>query len=86
MLYTSLTANRVRGPDAHLLEARHDPTCINISGRHTEDGGLMDPPQKLSLLILLQMARDISQGMEYLASMVITFLKILSASYWQTFK
>ncbi|XP_046653516.1 BDNF/NT-3 growth factors receptor-like isoform X2 [Daphnia pulicaria] len=60
---------RVRGPDAHLLEARHDPTCINISGRHTEDGGPMDPPQKLSLLILLQMARDISQGMEYLASM-----------------
>ncbi len=66
---TYLTANRVRGPDAHLLEARHDPTCINISGHPTE-GGPMDPPQKLSLLILLQMARDISQGMEYLASMV----------------
>ena len=62
--------DRVRGPDAHLLEARHDPNCIKISGHHIE-GSTVDPPQKLSLLILLEMARDISQGMEYLASMVI---------------
>lgn len=60
----------MRGPDAHLLEARHDPTCINISAHPVEDSSV-DPPEKLSLLTLLQMARDISQGMEYLASMVI---------------
>ncbi|XP_045026728.1 BDNF/NT-3 growth factors receptor isoform X2 [Daphnia magna] len=59
---------RMRGPDAHLLEARHDPTCINISAHPVEDSSV-DPPEKLSLLTLLQMARDISQGMEYLASM-----------------
>lgn len=70
MVYLCLTYyHRMRGPDAHLLEARHDPTCINISAHHVKDS-TADPPEKLSLLSLLQMARDISQGMEYLASMV----------------
>lgn len=54
----------LRGPDAHLLEARHDPTRLRVIPKDD------DPPQKLNLLNLLQMAKDISAGMKYLASMV----------------
>lgn len=64
-----IICDRMRGPDAHLLEARHDPTCIRISSE-ADQGSTADPPQKLSLLSLLQMAKDISSGMQYLASMV----------------
>ena len=55
---------RLRGPDAHLLEARHNPKCIGLAKADK------DPPQKLSLLNLLQMAKDVSAGMTYLSSMV----------------
>lgn len=67
---------RLRGPDAHLLEARHNPKCIGLAKADK------DPPQKLSLLNLLQMAKDVSAGMTYLASMVI----ILKTKYLKNSK
>ena len=59
---------RMRGPDSHLLAARHDPAII--SQCPDEGNTSSEPPRKLSLLNLLQMSKDISAGMEYLASKV----------------
>ena len=58
----------MRGPDSHLLAARHDPAII--SQCPDEGNTSSEPPRKLSLLNLLQMSKDISAGMEYLASKV----------------
>lgn len=67
---------RLRGPDAHLLEARHDPTRLQLSTLPSD----IALTEKLSLLNLYQMAKDISSGMEYLASKVIVGADILTVT------
>lgn len=57
----------MRGPDSHLLAARHDPAIIS---QYPDETNKTDPARKLSLLNLLQISKDISAGMEYLASKV----------------
>ena len=60
----------MRGPDSHLLAARHDPAIISQCPDE-DNNSSSEPPRKLSLLNLLQMSKDISAGMEYLASKVL---------------
>jgi hypothetical protein len=59
---------RLRGPDSHMLEARHDPSRIRDPSWPAADN--YETPNILSLLNLLQIAKQISAGMEYLASAV----------------
>ena len=59
---------RLRGPDSHMLEARHDPSRIRDPSWPAAD--TYETPNILSLLNLLQIAKQISAGMEYLASAV----------------
>ena len=59
---------RMRGPDSHLLAARHDPAIIPHCSSLLEENNTAEPPHQLSLLNLLQISKDISAGMHLLAT------------------
>ena len=57
---------RLRGPDADMLAARHDPSQLRNADVVDSD----QIPDQLNLLHLLQIAKQISAGVNYLLSAV----------------